>query len=185
MPLSARGSARLARLLVLGGLASFALVLGLSVAVGALDSGFLLYLLAFNFFLLVGGFVAARRPENAIGWLFCAAGLITNLAILLQEYALLGAGRLPGAGWVAALSHPIQSSAWLLVFTSLLLFPTGRALTPRWSVWVRVNALFFLTTSFVQTLATRDLTLTTTSVLNPLYHADLAPLGLAMQGIAG
>jgi hypothetical protein len=182
---SARRPARLARLLVATGLAALALALGLSVAVGALDSGFLLYLLAFNSFLLVGGFVAARRPENAIGWQFCGAGLITNVALLLQEYALLDAGRLPAAGWVAVLSHPIQASAWLLVFTSLLLFPTGRPLTPRWGVWIRVNALVFLSGSVVETLAAPDIPLTTTSVPNPLYNAGLAPYGLALQGLSG
>jgi AAA domain-containing protein len=92
-------------------------------------------------FPVVGMLIAARQPRNPIGWLFCAIGLsaaIPNLAIPYAVYTLrVNPGALPGG----ALMTWLGVWAWLpgisLFPLLLLLFPSGRLLSPRWrwAVW--------------------------------------------------
>jgi hypothetical protein len=81
----------------------------------------------------VGAVVAARVPENPIGWMFCATGLAFGLATLSYEYARYGlyaTARPPaGASLVAAL--PSEPIAGLLGLT-VLLFPDGHLPSRRW-----------------------------------------------------
>jgi hypothetical protein len=63
--------------------------------------------LAFGSFLVVGCVLVARRPDNRIGWIFTAVGLLTTAAILAQGYTTYAyvthPGSLPGrlfAAWV-------------------------------------------------------------------------------------
>src|ERR687891_1951485 len=46
----------------------------------------LLALLALTF-TTVGAVVASRRPENPIGWIFCAGGLLLSVAVAVYAYA--------------------------------------------------------------------------------------------------
>jgi hypothetical protein len=103
----------------------------------ARDPAGVLYLLDFTAFMVVGALVVARRPSNAIGWLFSAAGLLALTLSLATEYTqyayLTRPGALPGAilaAWYLAWgAFPL----FILTFTfTLLLFPTGRLLSPRW-----------------------------------------------------
>jgi len=97
----------------------------------------LLYLPTFTAFMAVGALVVARRPANAIGWLFSAIGLLALGASVAGEYSqyayVTRSGGLP-FGVVAA--WYLAWAAFLvfgLTFTYLLLlFPTGRLLSPRW-----------------------------------------------------
>jgi len=84
----------------------------------------------------VGAVVASRRPENPIGWIFCAIGLFGGVERLGTEYvtySLLAApGFLPGREALAW----IMSWLWvphvgLYVFLGLL-FPDGRLPSSRW-----------------------------------------------------
>jgi hypothetical protein len=94
-------------------------------------------LLAFGAFMLMGALIVAHRPRNTIGWVFSAIGLLAATGGLAQEYAhyayVTRPGSLPGAivaAWYAAWWWwPTITLA--LVFP-LLLFPTGRVLSPRW-----------------------------------------------------
>ena len=88
-------------------------------------------------FAAVGGLIASRHPDNAIGWLFLGAGVAAGLGSLAASYAEYwidsGAGpELLGktAAWYAELSW----IPWILVPTTflLLLFPDGRLLSRRW-----------------------------------------------------
>jgi hypothetical protein len=97
---------------------------------------YLALLLAFTAFMVVGAVVVARRPANAIGWLFSAIGLLTATGTLALEYAeytyVTRPGSLPGAllaAWYQWWWLPLF--ALILVFTPLL-FPTGRLLSARW-----------------------------------------------------
>src|SRR5215831_17543684 len=45
----------------------------------------------------VGALIASRRPQNAIGWIFCASALLWGLGALLQEYAVYALITAPGA----------------------------------------------------------------------------------------
>ena len=81
----------------------------------------------------VGAVVASRRPENAIGWLFCARGHPVRrleLSYAYATYALVTApGSLPGgiaAAWLSSwLGLPALFGVPALLF---LLFPDGRLL---------------------------------------------------------
>jgi hypothetical protein len=87
-------------------------------------------------FVVVGALVVTRRPDNRIGWLFCA-GATFAVTGALDAYALYAlAARpeasLPGAtaaAWVAAWSWTLGG---LLVLLLPLLYPTGRPPSPRW-----------------------------------------------------
>jgi hypothetical protein len=122
------------------GLVGYAAGAVLSAASGRLlkDSGEGLVLtLAFASFLVVGGLLVARRPDNRIGWIFTAVGLLTSAASLAEGYVIYAyvtqPGSLPGrlvAAWV-------YTWIWLTLITltvafPLLLFPTGRSLSPHW-----------------------------------------------------
>src|SRR5215470_19520708 len=52
----------------------------------------------------VGALVAARRPDNPIGWLFCVSAFFWALGVSALEYAVYGLvtqpGALPGAAWM-------------------------------------------------------------------------------------
>jgi signal transduction histidine kinase len=85
-------------------------------------------------FSTVGAFVASRRPENLIGWIMCAMGLLFALNALADSYAAH-----------ALYSHPeplpgAAFAAWANVFTGplpllpllLLLFPDGQLPSRRW-----------------------------------------------------
>jgi hypothetical protein len=88
-------------------------------------------------FLVVGCLILARRPGNVIGWIFTAVGLLTMTAILAEGYAkyayVTHPGSLPGrlaAAWVEAWIWYLM--IMLTLVFPLLLFPTGRSLSPRW-----------------------------------------------------
>jgi hypothetical protein len=99
----------------------------------------------FAAYLVVGCLILARRPGNIIGWIFTAVGLLTmvaGLADVSARYANAHPGSLPGP----LVGIWIQNWIWLptiqlaLVFP-LLLFPTGRSLSPRWRpvTWLAVG----------------------------------------------
>jgi hypothetical protein len=111
----------------------------LAVANGSVAGGrlILLYLPAFTAFMVVGALVVARRPTNAIGWLFSATGLLASGSSLAIEYGHYAYVTQPGALPFAIVAAWYQSWAAYAVFGltftfTLLLFPTGRLLSPRW-----------------------------------------------------
>jgi hypothetical protein len=87
-------------------------------------------------FSTVGAVVAGRRPQNPVGWLFCAAGLVAGIVGFAAEYStyavLTRPGSLPLGPEVAWIANWIW---WLLlgaVAYVFLLFPDGRLLSWRW-----------------------------------------------------
>jgi len=102
-------------------------------------------------FALLGALVAARRPENPIGWLFLAIGLSGALGVVSNEYvhyALVTApGALPGAAIAAWLSLWTWWPAYGLVPLVLLVFPDGRLLSPhwRWAAWLAGGGVGLMT----------------------------------------
>jgi len=83
-------------------------------------------------FSIVGAIIATRRPDNWLGWLFCADGLLISFQNFAGVYASFhgtaaSPGSLPGAPWSALL----DDSLWIpfLFMTTaflFLLFPEGR-----------------------------------------------------------
>jgi hypothetical protein len=112
----------------------------LSVANGTFQqdpANFVVLVLGFGAFMVVGALVVAHRPSNAIGWIFSAVGLLPITGGLAAEYATYALvtrpGSLPGAilaAWYA--SWPWYPALALALVFAPLLFPTGRLLSPRW-----------------------------------------------------
>jgi hypothetical protein len=95
----------------------------------------------------VGALVAARRPHNPIGWIFCGIGLLTaaqSFAIAYGDYSLaVWDGALAGVMLMAWLSSWISDPVGLIGGALLcLLFPNGRLLSSRWRpvMWTAVGA---------------------------------------------
>ena len=87
-------------------------------------------------FPLVGALIAARRPENAVGWLCLAVGLLWMLIGVFEYYSYYGAatpGSVPFPVAVAGISDWMWVPAMGLLGTYvLLLFPDGRLPSRRW-----------------------------------------------------
>jgi signal transduction histidine kinase len=103
----------------------------------SVDGPGVVWLLSLIAFGLVGGLIAGRRPQNPIGWIFCAGGLslsLSSFATRWSEYALHHhRGPFPlghAMTWLATWSW---TPGILLMFTFLLLlFPDGHLPSRRW-----------------------------------------------------
>ena len=98
------------------------------------DDVFVPYALSY---LIVGGLIASRHPENAIGW-FLLAGLF---ALSVNEFMIwyvhmgleLQTGPLPAVEIFAALTNAMEYIGYtLLLIFPFLLFPNGRLVSRRW-----------------------------------------------------
>jgi len=94
-------------------------------------------LLAFTAFMVMGAVIVAHRPDNAIGWIFSAIGLLVGTGFFAWQYAeyayITRGSPLPGA----MLSAWYNSWWWyptliLATVVTVLVFPTGRLLSARW-----------------------------------------------------
>lgn len=122
----------------------------------AQSARFLLTLVPALAFATVGGFVAARKPSNPIGWLFSGWGLAMTLATAADFYIDHGLARgsitsgMRWAGWVnATLWHP----AFCLLVFILLLFPHGKLPSPRWRPFARFTIVVYLALAVSAALA--------------------------------
>jgi hypothetical protein len=94
--------------------------------------------LGFLSFPMVGALIASRRPDNAIGWIFCTVGVLVAIMLFAEPYAIYALvtnpGSLPGGVAVATVlqwgfyAPPV---ALTMVFIPLL-FPDGRLPSRRW-----------------------------------------------------
>jgi signal transduction histidine kinase len=87
---------------------------------------------------LIGALVVSRQSGNALGWVFSLVGGLITFNFAGSVYAALALTRGHGS-WPAGLAIAWLTSGWLwipisalLVIFVPLLFPTGRALSPRW-----------------------------------------------------
>ena len=153
----------------------------LAVADGRLErdwQGLIAQMLAFAAYSVIGALIVARRPDNAMGWVFSAIGLLAVTMLVAGEYAqyayVTRPHPLPGA-IVAAWFPPSAIYALYLstVILPLLLFPTGRPLSPRWRpvLWITAAEVVGLT---VLTGLHPDLPLVDGQhvIANPLAFAD-------------
>jgi hypothetical protein len=115
------------------------------VSVGGLVGGAL-----FLAFPLVGALIASRHPENAVGWLCLAVGLLFTLSGVFDYYGYYGAGTpgsVPFPVAMAGMSDWIWVPATGLLGTYvLLLFPDGRLPSRRWRplAWLSGAVIFLL-----------------------------------------
>jgi signal transduction histidine kinase len=107
-------------------------------------------------FAAMGGLIAARRPQNPIGWLFLAIAILSGLQGVGDQYVryaeLTHPGSLPGALWVLwanDASLPLLFPTGIVGIT-LLLLPDGHLPSKRWrpvaafmvviAVWLSVGS---------------------------------------------
>jgi len=95
-----------------------------------------LYTLAFLTFPAVGALIVTYRPENPIGWIFCAVTSAV-FGFAAEQYAIYATstrpGSLPAGVWVAWLGSWSGDPGYAIPFTfTLLLFPSGRLPSARW-----------------------------------------------------
>jgi hypothetical protein len=88
-------------------------------------------------FSVVGALIASHRPENPIGWLFCAAALFYGIEIAGEKYAiyalLTNPGSLPLGAELAWLTDWIWAPGFGIILVFLpILFPDGHPPSRRW-----------------------------------------------------
>ena len=88
----------------------------------------------------VGAVIASRRPENAVGWIFCLFGLLLvapNFVAAYTNFSLFAQpAPLPATLYTAWLADTDFEFAGLAMFTALLLllYPDGRLLERGWGI---------------------------------------------------
>jgi hypothetical protein len=114
-----------------------------------------LFALAFG---TVGALIRARVPENRIGWLFVAIGLLSALTALDEEYLVYGVlvrqGAMPfiaAVGWL--LTWMWVPLAGFSTTFPLLLFPDGQLSSPRWRPAAWLSLLTIVSMSVVLSIA--------------------------------
>jgi hypothetical protein len=101
-----------------------------------------LVFLAVGGYAFVGALVAARQPDNAVGWILLAIGLFLSLGALADANLL---SKTAPARELSAWLSEWSWYVWLTLAGIFLpqLFPTGRPLSRRWRpvLWLGVAAL--------------------------------------------
>jgi hypothetical protein len=88
-------------------------------------------------FPMVGALIATRRPQNPIGWICLADGLLWMLLGMTDSYSVYGVARPGSVPFPVAIGTLGNQWLWvptvgLLGIYLLLLFPDGRLPSKRW-----------------------------------------------------
>ena len=88
------------------------------------------------FFPVVGAMIASRRPQNPIGWICLADGLLWTLITMIEDYSLYGLA-VPGSAPFPVGIFALTAWMWvpavgLFGIYLLLLFPDGRLPNRKW-----------------------------------------------------
>ena len=141
---------------VLGVLAQSAQSPGDSTIAGTISETVIFVL--FLAFPIVGALVASRRPQNPIGWICLASGLLWMLLAVTDSYSIYGVAR-PGS-----VPFPVAvgtiGNQWLWVPTvglfgiyMILLFPDGRLPSKRWRPLAWLSGVMIVLLSITEGLA--------------------------------
>ena len=88
-------------------------------------------------FPIVGALIASRRPQNPIGWICLADGLLWSLLGMTDYYSLYGVAQPGSVSFPVAITAALSQWLWLppvglLGIYMILLFPDGRLPSRRW-----------------------------------------------------
>ncbi|MEZ5078611.1 MAG: GAF domain-containing sensor histidine kinase [Solirubrobacterales bacterium] len=96
----------------------------------------------------LGVLVRLRRPENLIGWLLLANGLVLAALALATPYAYYGEishpGSLPGAEWATLWKEIDWPGLYVGLMAIAFVFPDGHLPSPRWRKVAIVTAIAYL-----------------------------------------
>ncbi len=96
-------------------------------------------------FPIIGALIASHAPRNPIGWLFIVMGFSESMTAITGAFAAYALITHPGVWPGGEFASWLFGWAWLpgfaLIPVLLLLFPTGRPLSPRWNVVVWANLI--------------------------------------------
>jgi hypothetical protein len=140
-------------------------------------------------FAVVGALIVTRRPDNRMGWLFCA-GVVFALVPALDAYALYALAANPGVGLPAVTAVAwVVSWIWLVDFLLVvlvpLLYPTGRLLSPRWRAVLWLTGLLVLVGMVANAVRPDPLEVSQVPVApNPVGIASAAGLVAAVDVVA-
>ena len=102
-------------------------------------------------YVVLGGLIVVRRPENSIGWLLGLGGLAGVLSYTAEQYAVYALLTRPGVLPLGA--EAIWLAGWLwtgwvgIVPFFILLFPTGKTPSRRWGWVVWLDCVILLAIS--------------------------------------
>jgi hypothetical protein len=115
----------------------------------------LIFLLPFLAFPLVGALIASRCPENPIGWICLAVGILWMLANLTSGYGMYGLLARPDSVPYPAAIGSLGEWMWvptvgLLGIYLILLFPDGKLPSRRWRplAWLSGAVIFWVSAGF-------------------------------------
>jgi signal transduction histidine kinase len=142
----------------------------------------------------VGAFIASRRPENAIGWLFIAVASTWSVSVVAYGWAARAADIGDTTSGVAIFADWLQTWLYIVGLTLAILplfvmFPTGHPISRRWAplLWLAYFAVGAISMAAAFAPGTYDPRSGDTAFItdNPyaLSRASMAALGLT-GGIA-
>jgi len=111
-------------------------------------------------------------PENPIGWLFCAIGLLWAVIHFIGEYAIYTLLAAPGSLPAGELASWLYTWPWvlglgLIVFLGLL-FPNGRLPSARWRWFARLSAILTLVGMALAAFSPGSIVVGLPAIHNPL-----------------
>ncbi len=136
-------------------------------ALGWLSAGFYLaFAPTVIAFVVVGWLISVRRPENVIGPLLLAFGVVFAVYFPIDLLVRLGSPSHP-VQVAAAFSAASDAPGFIIVAMVLILFPDGRLPGPGWR-WAPVVAVIGVTSAFVGFTLNEGTLAAFPSVENPL-----------------